>query len=248
MNIYNIQNSRSLDSIHPVNVSSPVETRDDPRWGARAREGFSLIELLSVVAVIGLMLGLLVPAMSGFRSTYERRQATGAVMDTLERARVAALQSGEDVHVVFARPTDEGMAEDAMIIVGEPPLGSLDTRRIFHSKWIKLPKGVRFRGAPDSLAAPALPTPDLADGLPGIGGNPAFSALTFNSSGQVKYPAGGNLYLALFEGIRGGATERAGGGSGQATLGLSDSGQYEVIRLSRYSGRARMDVGTLEHK
>lgn len=211
--------------------------------------GFSLIELLSVLAILGVMLGILLPALSGFRSSYERKQAVGTVMGTLERARLAALQSGEDVHVIFARPTDSGSTDDAMIIVGDPPIGSALSGMVLHTRWIKLPKGVRFRGAADTLAVGGLPAGFNGSILPSIGGTPLYSAITFNSQGRVEYPAGGALDLALFEGYRdSGGAETAGEGSGKATQGLSDAGQYEVIRLSRFTGRARVDIGTLQVK
>lgn len=212
------------------------------------KQGFTLIELLSVLAIMGLMLGMLLPALSGFQSTYERKQAVGTVMNTLEQARVAALQSGGNVHVIFARPNDSASAADAMIVVGEPPFGSANTNKVLHTRWIKMPEGVRFRGSANTLSLGALPAGITTNMLPPIGAASYFSGITFNSTGQIEYPASGNLLLALFQGLRVGGSESAAGGAAKATQGLSDSGLYEVIRVSRYTGRSRMDVATLEQK
>lgn len=214
---------------------------------------FSLIELLTVMAIMGLMVGVAIPAVSGFGSTYKRKQTTSLVMNTLDQARVAALRSGENVHVVFVRPPD---GVDAMIVVGEQPLGSAQSGNILHTRWIKLPEGIRFRGASDTVVGGDLPQSvksslnDLQNqwgqtysGLP----SSSYSGVTFNSAGQVEFPSSGNLTLAIYEGTRSaGGAESAAGATAQSTQNLSESGLYEVIRLSRFTGRPRLDVANLQ--
>lgn len=213
------------------------------------KAAFTMVELLVVIAVIILMLGLMIPAISGFSSTYNRRKAVNAVMNTLEQARVAALQSGENVHVIFARRQDP--YEDALIVMGDPPTGSTNTNRVFYTRWIKMPQNVRFRTLNNSLTTTDLPsgitTTEISKGGR-LDGNPSFSAITFNSTGQVEYPPPGsadNLRLILFEGMRN-PTETASGGSSQGTQNLSEAGLYEIISLSRYTGRARLDVSAIQ--
>lgn len=215
---------------------------------------FSLIELLTVMAVISLMVGAMVPAVSSFGSTYKRKQTTSLVMNALDQARMAAVRSGGSVHLIFARPQDNGLSEDAMIIVGEPPLGSSSTENTLHTRWIKLPQGVHFRTAPNTLASASLPA-SLSDSFNNLenrwgktySGLPvsAFSAVTFNSSGQIAYPVDESLVLALFEGSRNGASEFASGATAQSSKDLSADGLYEVIRLSRFTGRPRLEVSDL---
>jgi prepilin-type N-terminal cleavage/methylation domain-containing protein len=218
----------------------------------RTCRGFSLLELLCTIAIMSMMGGAIALAVPGFRSTYERRAAVDNVMNTLEQARVAALQAGENVHVIFARPKDGASGSDAMIVVGDSPLGAATTGNIFYTKWIRLPKDVRFRGDADTLGIGTLPdgiTAAALPQLPSLTGDMDYSGVTFNSTGQVTFPASGNLTMALYEGTRtGGGTDMAAGASAKATQGLSDSGLYEVIRIARYSGRARADVGTLQYK
>ena len=211
-------------------------------------QAFSLIELLSVIAVISLMAGLVVPSLSGVAGSYGRKQAINAAMNALERARVAALQSGGNVHVIFARPADSSLAPDALIVVGEPPLSSANTKKIFYTPWIKLPQGVHFLGKTDSLAMGSLPAGISSSALPPIPGSTSYSSITFNSASQVDSPSSQSLRLAIYEGLRSGNVETAGGGSGRATQGLSDSGLYDVIKVARFTGRSRVDVATLQSR
>ncbi len=218
------------------------------RPGAR---GFTLIELLCVVGIMSMMMGAIVMAIPGFRSTYARKEAIDDVMGTLEQARVAALQAGENVTVIFARPQNGTQGDDAMLVVGTPPLGSPSTASVFYTKWIYLPKGVRFRGETGTLTGTTDNQPAGIDpsALPPLTGNPTYSTVTFNSTGQVTSPASGNLTMALYEGTRtSGTAEQATGASAKATQGLADSGLYDVIRIARYSGRARVDMDTLQNK
>lgn len=209
-------------------------------------QGFSLVEVLTVLAIMAVLTGLSISAIPGMRSSYDRKTAVDLVMTTIEQARVAALQSGGNTYVVFALAKDSGLSPDAMIVVGDQPIGSTATGLVLYTHWIRMPLGVRFHYLTNTLVASSVPTAVNTTSLPPLNGNPNFTGFTFNSTGTVSYPATGGLDVALFEGIRSShMAETAVGPSAKATMSLSTSGLYEVIRLSRYSGRSWMDVSNL---
>jgi prepilin-type N-terminal cleavage/methylation domain-containing protein len=220
------------------------------------RRAFSLVELLTVLAIISLLVFISFPAVEGIRSTYNRKAATEMVMQAVQNARMSALQSGENVSVIFALATDNGVSPDALIVAGDQPLGSPASGPVRYTKWMRLPTGIRFRSSPGTLPTnPLLSSTDITpDQLPAIPGSPTYYAITFNANGTLSSPAPGNgngeggLEIALYEGTRNGAAETALGASAKATQNLSDSGIYDVVRLDRYSGRSWMEVSTLAEK
>jgi prepilin-type N-terminal cleavage/methylation domain-containing protein len=232
----------------------------------REEQGFSLVELLTVIAIMAVLVGLSIPAIQGMRSTYNRKAAVDLVMSTIEQARVAAIQSGENTYVVMALAKDSGISPDAMMIVGDPPLGSTSAAEIFYTHWVRLPLNVRFRSSTGTLPKNSLPSQVVSSTLPPLFGgtsNYTYTGFAFDSTGTLWNPPpgsgpNGGLDIALYEGIRNklltetavGASAAAAAGKSGATLtsATDTTGIYEVIRLSRYSGRSWADVSTLAIK
>jgi general secretion pathway protein H len=67
----------------------------------RAGRGFTLVELLVALAIVGLLLALAVPSGLRFYETMEKRQAVREVLTLLATAREQAITSGEvrDVYI-----------------------------------------------------------------------------------------------------------------------------------------------------
>jgi prepilin-type N-terminal cleavage/methylation domain-containing protein len=63
------------------------------------RPGFTMIELVMVILLAGILGGIAVPQMTGYASQREARNARDAFISTASRARAAAIQSGDEVHV-----------------------------------------------------------------------------------------------------------------------------------------------------
>jgi len=206
------------------------------------RRAFSLLEMLVVIGIIAIMMSLLVPAIGGFSSTAGRRGAVNIVMNTLEQARVAALESGRPVHVVFYRRV--GTEPDAIMVAREPENnpGSDPLERL--TKWIKLPKGVLLHSPPAgitilSASLPAgfatriSPSPQVATGE-------TLNIVTFNETGGVDFPTSGRQ-LFLSEGVRGSGGDTAIASRKSAQVA---GGGFEVISISRYTGRVQLDITT----
>jgi hypothetical protein len=206
-----------------------------------------LVELLAVVAVILMMMGLLLPAMSGWGSVAGRRGAVTMVMSTLEQARVAALESGQDVYVGFA-PVDfpEASMRCAGIMVfrkGSEEESVAGKPYVILKKWTALPKNIAFKRVDQSLMPTStadLPSfPDLSAAMGGAYANvTSFPVVKFNSSGAVE--GGSNpLQLFLYEGYYANGqdnfTRNADDQSGPSAL-------FEKISISRYTGRVQLDV------
>ena len=206
----------------------------------KKQRAFSLLELLAVAAIVGMLMALAVPAISGFTSPAGRKGAVIVVMNALEQARVSAIETGRDVVVLFWRKNGTTGTQpdepDALMLLRR---NETDTAWEPATRWIKLPNGVLFHSEDEnSLIRGSQPDSSLLLAVPGA--TPSASqtgALQFSSSGAVKNQAtsSAGLYIAFTEGQR---------ASGSNTLAIDKqkSGGREVISLARYTGRATMDI------
>jgi prepilin-type N-terminal cleavage/methylation domain-containing protein len=207
--------------------------------------GFSLLELLVVVAILCILIALLAPAVSGFASTGGRKGAVTIVMNTLEQARVSAIESGREVIVVFWKRNGATGAvadeQDAMLVLRK---NASDTAWEPLTRWIKLPRGVLFHGgdADSKILKDSSGLQALSDAtIQALPSNPAKSALggiQFSPTGAVQLPStSSGLRIALTEGQR--------GIDGLLIVDKQKSGGYEVISVARYTGRATLDISML---
>jgi prepilin-type N-terminal cleavage/methylation domain-containing protein len=74
------------------------------RQGMRGSAGFSLVELMVVVALMAVMAALAIPATARYRSRSHAREHAERVMGVLQEARGQAIQFGQPVLVVFDNP------------------------------------------------------------------------------------------------------------------------------------------------
>jgi type II secretory pathway pseudopilin PulG len=198
--------------------------------------------MLAVAAIISILLALTVPVVGAFTSTAGRKGAVNILMNTLEQARVAALESGRDVHVIFWRR--EFPEKDAVMVVREPETGSSADPYELLTRWIEMPKGVIFyegkkNGILDgksvgNFLVTRLPKKQEPSGL--------YDVLTFNGSGVISYPGPSKTGLMLFvsEGVRG-----TGGTEAIIANRKDQVGGFEIISLRRFTGRASLEVSTL---
>jgi prepilin-type N-terminal cleavage/methylation domain-containing protein len=207
--------------------------------GLRFQGGFSLIELLSVSAVMALMAALLYSALTGFSSSAGRRGAVNVLMSTLEHARIAALESGQTVYLGFADddfPVEE-MRYASFLVFRETSDEERATgagNYVVLKRWTKLPGNVAFKRVAGSLVPDSggQNFPGLNAALPVGQEDETFPSLAFNGSGAVD--GGSNpIQLFLYEGHC----------AGRQDIQTRKGGDlFEKISLSRYTGRAQFDV------
>ena len=185
------------------------------------------MEILAVVAIMAILGALLAPAVSGFTSTAGRRGAVNLVMNTIDQARVAALEQGRPVHVIFAqRKFPEA---DSILVLRENENGQ-PTEQL--SRWITLPRGVIFvTSGLFETSSPAVG----ADLLPGSTDSIVrHGVLTFSPRGTVQFPTGGDdnrRRIKLVDGVR----------EGQAAPVAKTDG-FDIISVARFTGRPQLDV------
>lgn len=204
---------------------------------------FSLIELLAVMAVVVVMASLIAPSISGFSSTAGRRGAVNVLMNTFEQARVAALESGQNVYVGFADgdfPVED-MRYAAFIVfrdATEDEINAGQGNYVILKKWTRLPKNVSVKRISNSLVPPSGGQSfiGLQSKLPTSMADQNFPAVTFNSSGAVS-GGGSPIQLFLYDGYF---------ANGQDNFTRNSSDLFEKITISRYTGRAQLDVTSTE--
>ena len=194
-------------------------------------------------ALIILTAGLLYSSIGSVSSSAGRRGAVNVLMNAFEHARIAALESGQTVHVGFADkdfPVEE-MRYKAFLVFRdtsdeERAAGAKDY--LVLKKWTKLPGNVALKRVAGSVVPESggQTFVGLNEVLSAAQSDETFPCLSFNSSGAVS-GASNPIELFLYEGYFSGDQDiqtRPGGGL------------FEKISLSRYSGRVQFNVTTTD--
>jgi prepilin-type N-terminal cleavage/methylation domain-containing protein len=106
----------------------------------RYRAAFTLLELLAVVAIIGIMSALLTPAVRGLLGVSGPRGGVNTVSAALEQARLSALESGVPSYFGWG-PETADTASSAVIVFRDKKEGEA-ADYIPVTRWLKLPQGV----------------------------------------------------------------------------------------------------------
>jgi prepilin-type N-terminal cleavage/methylation domain-containing protein len=212
----------------------------------RQSAGFSLIELLVVVAIILIGSAIALPMMLDYIRTARLRGGTSEVMAEIQRTRTEAVMKNVNLGVVFSiehdattnRPTwyryfiEDGLITpaDALAMGATANRGTRITRsnalstpaveQVQAGPLRRLPEGIEFSGACPGLAANA-------------------SNMRFSRLGAVCRP-GGSTACASFDSGTGGTNYIAFAGDGTASLCIADTrrGAANVVNISP-AGRIR---------
>lgn len=208
-----------------------------------APAAFSLVEMMAVVAIIAIMMAMIAPSISSFSSTAGRKGAVNILMNTLEQARAAALETGSHVYVVIRR--SQFPERDAILVLREPDAESAKTTYEALSNWIKLPEGVLIHDAKiANIVSQNFPAGGFDETKSPVqvksSETSKFNVLVFNPFGGVSFPVSSReLMLFVSEGVRGDNDTEA-----LISKSKEQSG-FEIISLRRFTGRASLEVSTL---
>jgi prepilin-type N-terminal cleavage/methylation domain-containing protein len=211
------------------------------RFGtARASEGFSLMELLAVMAIMAILTAITVTAAMGMRPGGARAGAITQVMNSLEEARMTAIEKGVPVYfgVVSTNSADRQMWYHSYILfrpqTEEEQAASGTTNLIQIGTWAQLPQGFYFMTNISDVTTNLSPSA-IGMRLPASQASSSPSSLCaveFGSLGEVKAPSAVGVELYL--------TEAALDGSGNM-VEKSQGAREFGIRIFPYTGRVQLD-------
>jgi prepilin-type N-terminal cleavage/methylation domain-containing protein len=171
-------------------LSRPWRVASGARRGSmlRQRAAFTLLELLAVVAIIGIMSALLVPSLQGLFSVAGRRGGANVIAGAAEVARLEAIRHAVPAFIGFANITNEE-AYSALIVYRalRPDEATTNTNPVIAvSRWQRFPRGVFVD--PQTLAGEGWSAQSIPPGqLPRLG------TLQVTSLKSIKFDRFGRL-------------------------------------------------------
>jgi hypothetical protein len=142
--------------------------------------------LLVVIAIVGILTTLLVPAVRGLVGVGGRRGGMNVVSSTIEKARLAAIESGATTYVGFPFSSDDAGAGYSSVIVFREGIEGETNDFVPLSRWVRLPAGI-FIESDDlqDVSVDGATIPQLATSN-GVTKVDQVSAVVFDRFGKLK--------------------------------------------------------------
>lgn len=202
-----------------------------------ARGGFSLVELLAVVAILMLLMAVAVTTM--MPTAARARQAARAMLEgQLARTRSHAVSAGVPTALLFAGyQADGGIAGRATAVVEvewDDQAAAWKSKRVL-SRWEAMPgQVVFFPGAVANCGPTLMDRPQVLAARGPSGADVSGPFLLFGPNGGVEWPAAGEPLVVAF-----GSGAVQGGGVQATEKGPDGVPVHDRLLLSRLTGRSR---------
>jgi prepilin-type N-terminal cleavage/methylation domain-containing protein len=199
---------------------------------ARPGRGFTLVEMLIVVAVIAVLTALTLPALQGLVGVGGLRGGVNSVLMALDQARAAAIESGTDAYIGFPDGLADANAENSALVVfrrakeGEVASGAF----VPLTRWIKLPQGIVMDLSLVEFDSADVPD-DVSGSLPKMGGEDvSVRVIRYDRFGRiVTGPEGaGKMKIRVGDGFVQGDTVVFKGEGGK---------MHDILTAQRLTGR-----------
>jgi uncharacterized protein (TIGR02596 family) len=168
------------------------------RLASRKSQAFSLVEMLAVIAIIGVLAALIVPAVKGLMTASQLAQGTDFVMGQLKYAKQVALSENKVIEVRFYKYSDmPGTAANmrALQLWRNNPDGT----RTPLDRMYRLPGHVIVSSIPEFTTVGADLSPTPSETLTQLPSGYQFKAFQFRPDGSTTLAAGSNFLTLVNE-------------------------------------------------
>ena len=178
----------------------PVRFRRNPR--ANYLRGFSLVEMLTVIAIIGLLAAIVVPAVSTMLEASKLNNAINQIADQITMARQIALAQSRRVEVRFYKLATSSEPTAAYRAIGTYLISETGSATpVVKVQEITSPIVISDNAAQNTVFRSSPVSYSGTEDLPRSANTPYFK-FSFLPNGRTDFGAGDNPFLTLFNARR----------------------------------------------
>jgi len=205
----------------------------------QGRKAMTLVELLTVIAIIGIMLSIAAPLMESLAKNSKHRAAVTRLLSTMDQTRAMALSTGDSHTLVVAGAGEEWPAEHrgrAFAIYRDALNAQTgEVYQLESSAWTTLPEGMIFAPVEAQKTTGDQTEQQPTDNPPmHFQGRVASAFFRFNSLGALEEPASRDqAKIRIIEGL----LDDSG-----TPIPLRKNAYDEAVSVSPFTGRAYREL------